>query len=84
MIAVTSLFLSSCQLQKIIIVEKWDPVDWHENRFYPIKDTMSCAIGFIQPGKEKVFYGRDKRCYILSEHELGDTILVRFKYSKID
>lgn len=79
----TTIILNSCKLQKVIIVEKWDPVDWHENRVYPIKDTMACAVGFTQMGGEKVFYGRDKRCYIISEFELGDTILVYFKYSKL-
>jgi hypothetical protein len=73
--------LNSCQIEKIIIVEKYDPVDWYEDRMYPIKDTNSCAVGFLKiDDTTKVLYARDKRCRVVSEYALGDTIDVILKF----
>jgi hypothetical protein len=72
--------LNSCQIEKIVIVEKYDPVDWYEDRIYPIKDTNSCAVGFLKINDTtKVFYARDRRCRVVSEYALGDTIDVILK-----
>ena len=75
--------LSSCSKNwvPIVIQEKWDPIDYHMAQVYPIKDTMSCAIGFYRlnsPDSSFYFY-RDRDCKIESEYGIGDTVFIPYQ-----
>lgn len=84
------LVLSSCETLKItnaseiaddihqvIIKDKWSPIDFHELKVYPIKDTKSWAIGVIELGTNKLIYARDKYGEIYEQYNIGDTIPVK-------
>lgn len=82
----SALLLSSCNIIKlvsdeknhrqVIIVDKWSPIDAHELKTYPIRDTKSFAIGFKEVGKDSVLYGRDYFGDIYENFNCGDTITV--------
>lgn len=66
--------LSSCVVKEGILINKWDPVDYHINRWYPIKDTTSCAVEVEELTTGERFYARDRRCEAVGEYSIGDTI----------
>lgn len=68
------LFLSSCKLQTIIIVDKVTP---NSIKPYPIRDTLSNAIKFKFLDSECFFWGRENE---LSDfYNIGDTVMCYFK-----
>jgi len=83
---VSTLLLSSCNIiklvsdeknyKKVIIVDKWSPIDAKELKTYPIRDTKSFAIGFQEVGKDSILYGRDYFGDIYENFNCGDTITV--------
>lgn len=77
-----TLSITSCKLEHVILVEKYDPVDYYEDRVYPIKDTLSCAIGFRKLNDYKLLYAKDADCYVVSEFAIGDTLTIIIKNHK--
>lgn len=75
-VLVLLLSLTSCVVKEGVIVQKWDPVDYHVDRWYPIRDTSSCAIEMVEVSTGKKFYARDRGCQVNSEYSTGDTITV--------
>lgn len=81
------LLLSSCvtfklptseDIHQVVIKDKWSPIDFYELKTYPIKDTNSWAIGFMELGSDKLIYARDKFGEIYENYSIGDTIPVTF------
>lgn len=84
LIPVLFIFLfSSCKFEQVVIVEKYDPIDYYVSRFYPIQDTLSCAVEVRKLQDYKLFYVKDEDCYIVSEYSVGDTIYIKRKLTNI-
>lgn len=66
--------LSSCVVKEGILISKWDPVDYHIDRWYPIKDTTSCALEVKELTTGERFCARDRSCRTAGEYSIGDTI----------
>ncbi len=81
LVLLQALLLSSCIVKEAVITEKWHPVDAHELGTYPIRDTNSCAIGFVDLMTGEKIYGRDRKCTVYCQYNLGDTVNAVFKKS---
>ena len=79
--------VTSCKIQQVVIVDKWEPVDYQmlKERFgpkavmYPISDTDACAIEIRDLNSGQTRFTRDKNCFAFTNYQIGDTIEVILK-----